>query len=610
MTQTDPSPGDNELRGRQAFWLVLAVALGMRLIYWLHLGEYPLLYVPLVDEEYYVGYARDLAGGHPAGERAPFLLDPLYAYFLAGLFALFGDNLVVPHLAQIVIDSVTALLLAALGTRWWSRRAGVLAGLAYALYPVAWFYSLTLLKTTLTAHVVTLLLWLLQRCLARPTGWLWLVSGAVLGAAVQLQSNLALLAPLLALWLWWRRPQLALVGRARYGLLLAGLVGVLVLGGLVSARVNGEFRVLGGHAGITLHGANHPGSPHGGNVSPPFVTVSHPAELPRQYRAEAERRVGHRLSPAEVQGYWVGQVLDYWSSAPTVLPKLMVHKLTHLVAAEEIPDNQSFYSAARFAPMLVPWLPAFGVLLALGLPGMVIGTRRHLDASLLWLPVAVVTLTAVVFFAVSRYRYPAVPALCLGAGCHLDFVAQRWRDIRDLLPVIGVTVLLFVLSVSAHGPPASPARDDLNVALALARLGEPERALAVLDRLEPELAGEATFHDTRAYATLLQGDFERTLGESRRALRADPRRVSALHNAGVAAYRLGRFDDAQGFFARACEVDADPEAEYWLGVVEQARGNTDGARDLLESLLKRPDLPAGLRERVRGVLPPGLQARP
>ena len=141
-------------------WLLAALALAVRLIYWLQAADNPLLSVALVDEAYYLDQARQvLAGGWTWAEG--FIMDPLYTWFLAGALTI-GDG-VDPfwaRLLQVSIDSLNVIALWLIGRRLWSDRVGLVAGALYALYPVAWLYSLSLLTATLTTTVVLSLTWL------------------------------------------------------------------------------------------------------------------------------------------------------------------------------------------------------------------------------------------------------------------------------------------------------------------------------------------------------------------------------------------------------------------------------------------------------------------
>lgn len=302
---------------------LFALAAVARALFWLQAGDYPLIHIPLLDEAYYLDQARAILSGDWTPESG-FFMDPLYAWIMAGLLALGdGTNPTPIRLFQLVLDSTNAILLWAIGRRLWSNRAGWIAGALYALYPAAWFYSLTLLKTTLTTSALLAFTAMLVLGLRdnRHTVF-WLALGLAAGVLTYLRGNLLLLAPftliLLALQVrpW---PRMLRRGASFAG----GCALILISVGLWHSASTGTFSALPATAGSTLYSANHAGNPFGVYASPEFVRINRPDMLEAQYRQEAQRRLGREMTPSESSKYWRGQALDYWASSPTVLPRLL-----------------------------------------------------------------------------------------------------------------------------------------------------------------------------------------------------------------------------------------------------------------------------------------------
>jgi 4-amino-4-deoxy-L-arabinose transferase-like glycosyltransferase len=138
----------------RSLFYACVLGLTLRIVHLAANSGNPMLYMPVLDESYYVELGKVIAGGKWLGEDGIFFMDPLYGYFLGGLFFLFGDNLTTVRLVQVGLDSLNILLIYGIGARIHSKQAGVLAALVYALYPVAFFYSLLILKTTLAVTVL------------------------------------------------------------------------------------------------------------------------------------------------------------------------------------------------------------------------------------------------------------------------------------------------------------------------------------------------------------------------------------------------------------------------------------------------------------------------
>lgn len=152
---------------------VFAAALGMRLGY-RFLTDEPLLYA---HQHIYLWSALRILE-HPDPLRFVlgsdewrswgadrWTLAPLYQLSLAGFFALFGRRLLPLQVAQCALDSLTAVLVAALARRL-SPRYGTWAGLGYALYWPAVAFAMR----TMTENLHTFLLVAALLALARSAG--------------------------------------------------------------------------------------------------------------------------------------------------------------------------------------------------------------------------------------------------------------------------------------------------------------------------------------------------------------------------------------------------------------------------------------------------------
>jgi 4-amino-4-deoxy-L-arabinose transferase-like glycosyltransferase len=184
------------LTHRRCLFYVSFLGLVLRILNLVISADNPLLYMPVLDEGYYVELGRAIAAGNWLGEDGLFFMDPLYGYFLGVLFFLFGDNLTTVRLVQIGLDSLNILLIYGIADRVHGRRAGILAALLYALYPVAFFYSLLILKTTLAVTLLLASVLMLLAALDSGRRRDWLFLGILLGFMTYLWANLILMLPL------------------------------------------------------------------------------------------------------------------------------------------------------------------------------------------------------------------------------------------------------------------------------------------------------------------------------------------------------------------------------------------------------------------------------
>lgn len=193
---------------------------------------------------------------------------PAFPMLIAGVFKLFGQQLVAVRLAQAVLGVLTVALTYVLARRLTTGRGALVAAFIVAVYPALVLYSFYLMAETLFTFLIVLaiVLWMNSRT------WVALVAGLVLGAATLTRSvGLALLAGIVLAEAWRmvaerRRPDLRPL--ARVALLIAGFAIALapwvqrnyaVYHRFVPTDTSSGFNaLLGNYPGAT---GRHPGIP-------------------------------------------------------------------------------------------------------------------------------------------------------------------------------------------------------------------------------------------------------------------------------------------------------------------------------------------------------------
>ena len=146
----------SDINRRQAWvWLsvVLLAGLGLRLAILSTTGETVLR---IIDEKHYVDLATNLSKGNGFGfgsgaEYEPTSIrPPLYPALIAALWDVTGDrDLQAVRFTQILLSLATCVLVYMLGTRMFSRRAGVIAAAVLCFYPTYIAYSFFILAEVL-----------------------------------------------------------------------------------------------------------------------------------------------------------------------------------------------------------------------------------------------------------------------------------------------------------------------------------------------------------------------------------------------------------------------------------------------------------------------------
>ena len=154
---------------RALAWTVFGVALAARGAYLVSIWDTPSVRYAMGDAEAYHERALAILAGHWL-ESSAFFQDPLYPYFLATSYTLFGVSPAPIWCAQALLGSATAVLVYRLGRAVFDARVGAIAGLLAATYGPSLYYEALLLKVPLSMFLSVVALTLLLRADARDDG--------------------------------------------------------------------------------------------------------------------------------------------------------------------------------------------------------------------------------------------------------------------------------------------------------------------------------------------------------------------------------------------------------------------------------------------------------
>lgn len=427
--------------GRRDAALVFALALIPRLAHWLFVRATPLAgeYVP--DLSAYL-YATAQLMDSAYLFRAPMLMSPGYALFLAPQYILLGPDVPVFALVNAVLDAgsaaLCALLAARLAPEGRERAAGLWAGLLYAACGQLLFYALLPLGEGPAIFCLLAGLALLLGRQGEGTGTgpgheqgvaAWL-SGALFALAALIRPNL-LPAAVLALAVWTVAgraeaggPRLRFVGRALAGLLLA--LSPFMAHNLA---LEGRATPFGFQGGITFFAGNHPGASGGSDAVAGVGATPGLANL--EALREAERLSGRELTLAEADAFWYAAARRQLAAQPLEAARSLGRKALLLVNSSGLDATMDQAFAARFSP--VPGLLALppGLVFALAAAGLWRALRRR-TPGVFALAAALLAVAAllVLYQVTPRYRVVLLPLSLCFAGVFLAELPDLLRGPR------------------------------------------------------------------------------------------------------------------------------------------------------------------------------------
>ena len=566
---------DTPRKERWALAAILLAAFALRLVYVLQMRSSPAFDHPQMDALYHVEWARAVAAGETFQPGLPFFRAPLYSWYLGGLFALAGENLLLPRLVQCLFGTATVLLAWWIGRRAFGRRAAFLGAALTASNWVLIYFDGELLIPTLAIPLALLALWLSLRLADDPRPTRCLLAGLAWGLASIARPNPLLFVPLLALWLLWRaRPAPLRRGLLPVAALLAGTAVPILPLTAYNAIAGGDRVLIASQAGVNLWIGNNPQSDGSTAIVP--GTRGGWWEGYHDAIAQAEAAQGRSLRPSEVSAHYSRRAWDFILGPQGM--RHMLWKLRLFVTDWELGNNQEIrFFAHRFGPV-VRLLPpgfgrvgGFGILAALGALGLALslrgdGRRLPLAGYLL-----VYCAGVVLFFVCSRFRAPVLPLLAVYAGHALAWLGREAASRRWAGAAAGAAAAALMALFSMRIPPrveTSDANGFWQLGVLALEAEDPATAVGHLERaveLDPDNRF-ALRHLGMALHRLglregSRARLERALPILRQALGLDPRDADSLGALASLHYDLGRLDygagqreEAVAAFARALEL--------------------------------------------------------
>jgi len=544
---------------------IFALAFALRLIHLLTIRGNPFFAHPIMDPLYHDEWALSLAQGEWLGHE-PFFRAPLYPYFLGVVYAVFGHDFLAPRIIQIVLGSVTCVLVYLLGRRVFGERAGITAGVLAAIYPLFLYFDAELLINVLENLLYVLALLLILRAVDRAAPRGWLLAGLAVGAGAIARPTILTVAVAAVPWIVFAlrdrgrggRPDSTSSPATIFLALAVFAVGIAVPILPVTAYNvvrGGDTVLIASQGGLNFYLGNNPNA-NGWSATAP--------EFPKDWwggvntaAAIAERAAGRELHPSEIDRYWYGRAFDFWREHPGAALQLLGQKLAIFWTDYEFGNNKDYYFFRRYAPMLR--LPlTFGVIGALSLVGMALFTRTR-QSALLAIYVVVYMATIVAFFVCDKLRLPVVPVLMIFAAAALvrgfDLArARRWP------PLAGGAAAVALLAVPMYVNWLGLPRPDFALSYAAVgaihleegRLEEAERAFRQCLAINPTFPSA---HLNLGSIMSRQGRFDEAAREYELELGLGNRDAMTLGNLGSIYQVRKEYERAIPFYREALSLD-------------------------------------------------------
>lgn len=474
------------------WWLlaILVVAVAYRVVCFCEVSGHPLFRFPVVDAQYHDEWAKRMAAGDWLGHGPDDVFKPpLYPFFLAVLYRVFGRYIWLIQWLQHILGAFSCVFLAILGGRLIGRKAGRTAGLLTAGFAPFVFFELQLLTPALSLflNLVAIILVLPSwedQCYKR-----LVAAGLLIGLSVGIRPDVVMPTFLVLLYLVFenrRIPTRQLT--VRISCLLVGVLSIIVPIIMRNYHLTGQFILVSSNSGINLYVGN---SVDADGISSVPVGLRWERLICRVPQEILEK-------PATASRWWAGAVRDEIMADPAAALSRLGKKALAFFNRREFRNNICYHfmqqecwplRVSPFQLALILPVAAFG-LVRLWCSGSQ-KLRRASALCLLW--VGGYWIVGIAFFVTARFRLPATPFLILPAAWALmesvEVVRHRqWQSLATCIMVaLGTGIICWPQWFGA--PEDDWVRDNVNLSNSLSSAGEQGEAMEACRRaiaIEPQ----------------------------------------------------------------------------------------------------------------------------
>jgi 4-amino-4-deoxy-L-arabinose transferase-like glycosyltransferase len=388
---------------------VFVVSLGIRLLY---MAIFSVYNAPLfLDGKQYDEIARRILELHEfsiiPGQASSFR-PPLFPFFLAFIYGIFGYRFWIVRVIQAILSSITVFPLFGTLKRIWQGEIAIWAAWIWALYPSSIYLSGRFYTETLFVLLLVTAFYLLLKSEDLKTTFL---CGLTLGFASLTRANGFVILPFLILWLLLIFPIKKFLMRSLF--LFLGTILVIVPWTVRNYLVMHRFVFIQSNGGVTLYAGNNPyangGYPSGNWLEKLGLTgkvYNRPPIFKGMNEADSDRKF-YRMA------------IEWIRENPIDFLKLLPLKFKYTwspFTTSQLPIAKNYRNLYALF---------FMGILSLALLGFFISLKTWKRDFLLFSPILGFTISALIFCGSTRLRFPADPFLIAFSAKGFYFILEK-----------------------------------------------------------------------------------------------------------------------------------------------------------------------------------------
>ena len=536
----------------------------IRILYLNQIKNSPFFDCPQLDSLYYDMWARKLLEMGWV-DSSIFCGSPLYLYFLAAAYKVFGHNLFLTALIQHILGAFSCVIIYLIGGKIFNKAVGIIAALIMSVYGIFIFHEGILSPDSLALFLISLATLVLLNAAEKPNFKTFFSSGLLWGLSVFIRANILPLVILVWIFAVFKDKKKAVIFILAFVLGIAAIIAPVTIKNFLITK---EFILVSYQGGENFYIGNNPEA-DGRNKQPLFVNPT-PFREHEDFRREASRLTGHSLSYLQSSKFWFEEGFKFIRSQPLEFLKLLFKKSYYFFFSRyEAPDNDtSVYFFKRYSSLLR--ILGFGFIAPLYLIGMALALKDFKKLSLIYLITLSYSMSVIIFFVISRYRLPVVQFFILFAsyGIYWAFDQARKKRYMYLFSYVIITGALFFL-VNKEFIRPDFSQDYISLGNVYFEKGQYDSSLKAYKKsIHLNYKHAPSAHSGMGNVFYARKLYNQALFMYNKALLLNPDCAEYYFNIGAVYYKQRLWDKALFNFQRAIELNTSySEAYYNLGIV-------------------------------------------
>ena len=354
-----------------------------------------------------------------------FQQEPLYPYFVALNYAIFGKNVHWVFIFQLLLGVLTNLLVFFVTRRYFGELTATIAAFLAVFCGPMLFYEMVLLRSSIAVFLGILVIYLTGEAIRKDKLLWWIITGLTTGLALLVHSFFILyILGMISVVLLTNRKKI------QTGLKCSAAI-ILGLFLAISPAVYRNYTV--GAPAMSLSSTSALSFVTMNNESfKSFIGWNMNTQYLADIMAEADGKLLKTIIPTlkthPSAGSYLSQVWD---------------KLHATFSWYEIPNNVNFYLYREYIPVLFFTFISFLILSPLAITGIFLSFYKRIHAWPLYLMFLVYLFPMLAFMVLSRYRIIFVPVLIPFAALTVTELLGTWKGWKNYVIILALLILGF-----------------------------------------------------------------------------------------------------------------------------------------------------------------------